>query len=212
MAADQQSRFDRAAATWDLNPHRIQIALRTADAIRDSVPIVPGMNALEIGCGTGLVTYPLSECLASILAVDTSREMLNTLGEKMEQLGITNVTPHQADLTTDDLPGSGFDLIFSAMAMHHIPHPAAMIVRVAGLLKPGGSLCIVDLDAEDGSFHGNSEEVHHHGFSAQEMQGYFSASGLSDLTSQTVVSFERPGEDGVTRHYGVLMTLGRKAG
>ncbi|NSW55039.1 MAG: class I SAM-dependent methyltransferase [Armatimonadetes bacterium] len=212
MTTDSQNRFDRAAATWDLNPQRIQLAMTTADAIREAVPVGPHMTALEIGCGTGLVTYPLSAHLKSILAVDTSEEMLKILGEKMAQLGVRNVTPLKADLTRDDLPDSDFDLIFSAMAMHHIPDPAGMIRRVAGLLRPGGALCIVDLDSEDGTFHGDSEAVYHHGFGAEEMQGFFAQAGLVELRSETVHVFERPGADGVLREYGVLMTVGRKAG
>lgn len=211
MPTDSQNRFDRAAATWDLNPHRIQLAMATADAIREAVPVAPHMTALEIGCGTGLVTYPLSEHVASILAVDTSEEMLKILGEKMAQLGVRNVTPLKTDLTHDDLPDSDFDLIFSAMAMHHIPHPDEMIRRIVQILKPGGALCVVDLDAEDGSFHGDTELVHHHGFSAQEMQGFFAEAGLTGMISRTVGGFERPGENGETKNYGVLMTVGRKA-
>lgn len=48
--------FDRKAAGWDADPAKGAVA----DAIRARVPLGPGLAALEYGCGTGLLSFPLS--------------------------------------------------------------------------------------------------------------------------------------------------------
>lgn len=204
------SRFDRAASTWDDDPQRIERTRDVARAIREALPLSPEMTALEIGCGTGLVTMALSEDLGGIVALDTSDEMLKALQAKIADMGATNVTPARLDLIDDPLPDLEVDLVFSSMALHHVSDPAAMVQRAAGLLRPGGFMCLVDLDAEDGSFHGDSTEDVHHGFSSEQVSEFLTAAGLRPMGSRVVHAIDRHREDGRVATYPVLMTLGQK--
>ena len=51
--------FDERAKDWDANPMRVERARIVAQAIRQAVPLRPGMTALELGCGTGLLSFAL---------------------------------------------------------------------------------------------------------------------------------------------------------
>jgi len=75
-------RFDRAAAEWDENPRRTALARSVAEAIIKAVGLHPAMQALEFGCGTGLVTLALAPHLGNLTAIDTSEEMLGVLRKK----------------------------------------------------------------------------------------------------------------------------------
>lgn len=188
------------------------MAKAIAQAIRHAVPMSPEMTAIEIGCGTGLVTVALCDDLASILAIDTSAEMLKVLRAKLQELDITNVKEMQLDLCTNEPPRVQVDLVYSNMTLHHVKDPATMVQRAAGLLRPAGALCIVDLDAEDGSFHPDKADVEHFGFSAEQMQTLFADAGLGQLASSVAHTVHRPDADGAMRAYPVLMTIGRRAG
>jgi trans-aconitate methyltransferase len=208
--AERKNHFDAAAATWDENPQRVARTQEIAEALGNAVPFKPEMDALEIGCGTGLMTMLLQPKVRSILAVDTSEGMLNVLRAKLEAAGVTNVQPLNLDLAVSD-PPHPVDLVYSAMTFHHLPDPAAMLQRLRPFLRPGAYVAVADLDAEDGSFHGGREGVAHHGFSAQQMQELLAAAGLTDLRTSVVHTITRPRPDGTLAHYPVLLTVGRKA-
>ncbi|NIV32583.1 MAG: methyltransferase domain-containing protein, partial [Anaerolineae bacterium] len=58
-----------------------------------------------------------------------------------------------------------FDLIVSAMALHHVEDTERLLQRFHQHLSPGGGIALADLDQEDGSFHPPEVEgVFHDGF------------------------------------------------
>lgn len=207
--ADWKQHFDAAAATWDENPHRVKMTREIGEALCAAVPLTPEMDALEIGCGTGLMTMLLQPQVRSILAVDTSEGMLAALRAKLESAQVTNVKPLNLDLTVAD-PPCPVDLVYSVMTFHHIPDPAALLQRLQPFLRPGAYVAVADLDAEDGSFHGGRDGVAHNGFSAEQMQEMLASAGLTELRSTVAHTVVRPRPDGVTGEYPVLLTVGRK--
>jgi ubiquinone/menaquinone biosynthesis C-methylase UbiE len=206
--ADPKRDFDAAAATWDENPHRVKMTREIGEALCAAVTLTPEMDALEIGCGTGLMTMLLQPQVRSILAVDTSEGMLNALRAKIESAQVTNIEPLKLDLTVAD-PPRPVDLVYSVMTFHHIPDPAAAVARLRPWLRPGAYVAVADLDAEDGSFHGGREGVEHKGFSAAQMKEILASGGLTDLRSTVAHTVVRPRPDGVMSQYPVLLTVGR---
>jgi putative AdoMet-dependent methyltransferase len=54
--------------------------------------------------------------------------------------------------------------------MHHVKDTRAALTGMHGLLVPGGQVAAIDLDTEDGSFHGaGAEGVHHQGFDRERL-------------------------------------------
>lgn len=203
--------FDAAALTWDDNPGRVAVSRQLAAAIRREVPLQADWEALDYGCGTGLVTLLLSPDLGQVIAADSSAGMLEVLAGKLRDVGADNVTTRLVDLTTDghDLPP--VDFVFSSMTFHHLPDPAAVLGKLAALVRPGGWVAIADLDAEDGSFHGDNTGVFHHGFSTAQMAEFVAAAGLQLDRTTVAHTVARPDAAGVTREYPVLLTVARKA-
>ena len=212
MPNENQDRFDRAAQTWDENPARVALAQVIAEAIRSEVPVTPEMDAVDCGCGTGLLTLALQPHVRSILGVDASGEMLKALGEKIAAAGIENVRVQQLDIAGDGIGSARFDLVVSAMMLHHVKDAAGMVGRLAGALLPGGHLCIADLDAEDGSFHPDKTGIEHYGFGEAQMRGMFAAAGLANVRVRVAHVIRRPDAEGAMREYPVLLTVGAKVG
>ena len=65
-----ENRFDKAAADWDKKQRRVELAKAIAAGISTPLPLHKEMQALEYGCGTGLVGLALAPRLGSLIAVD----------------------------------------------------------------------------------------------------------------------------------------------
>lgn len=200
--------FDNKAREWDSNPVFQDRANRIADAIRAAVPLSTSMAALDYGCGTGLLSFPLKDALGRITLKDSSVGMLDVLREKIATQGVTNMTVRQADLTADPLPKERYDLIYSAMTLHHIPNTEHILAIFHALLNPGGVLCIADLDQEDGSFHGPGFDVHH-GFDRTNLAAKAGKAGFGPVSFSTVFEIIKPQADG-ERAYPVFLMVARK--
>ena len=55
---NQPRDFDKQAATWDENPGRVKLAEDVAGAVAQQVALLPDMDGLDFGCGTGLLARP----------------------------------------------------------------------------------------------------------------------------------------------------------
>ncbi|MBU1140292.1 MAG: class I SAM-dependent methyltransferase [Proteobacteria bacterium] len=200
--------FDKAATDWDKKQRRVQLAAKISTAIA-RLPLSADMDALEYGCGTGLVGLALAPALGHLTCIDTSQGMLDVLQEKIRDQGISNVRPLRCDLLIDDY-SKRHDLIFCAMTLHHIQESDTLLLRFAELLKQGGYLALADLAQEDGSFHDSSVTgVHHHGFDREQLAALLTAAGLIDVKSEIIHIMTKGEEE--DRKYPVFLLTGHKA-
>lgn len=202
--------FDSKARQWDENPLFRERGQKIARAIRETVPLHRKMSALDYGCGTGLLSFPLKDELGDILLADSSSGMLDVLAEKIAAQGAGNMTPVKLDLLVDPPPAQRFDLIYTSMTLHHVPDTDYILRVFHDLLKPGGYLCVADLDKEDGSFHGVEVDVHH-GFDQSELSQRAAQAGFADMRFQTVFSIAKEHETGPRDYPVFLMTARRGA-
>ena len=201
--------FNAAAAHFDENPLRVQRAWQVVEAILREVPVRPDMCALDFGCGTGLIALALRPHVCDIVAVDNAQAMLEIVQQKVQAGGLENLRPLLLDLEQEDLTESGFDLIVSSMAFHHLHEPALVLRRLAKGLNSGGFVAVADLDGGSEDFHDQDEGIKHHGFGAAERHEMFAQAGLSEV--RTLEVFRMPKvRDGETLEFPVLLTVGRK--
>lgn len=117
---------------------------RMQDALAQATADVAATRILDLGTGTGetarrvLAAHPG----AHVVGLDASADMLGLaqalLGERL--------TPHLARLG-EPLPDGPFDLVVSALAVHHLDGPgkAALFADVAACLAPGGRFAMADV-------------------------------------------------------------------
>jgi tRNA (cmo5U34)-methyltransferase len=204
------SRFDDAAAQWDSNPGRVDLARAVGAAIALSVPLQPDWRVLDYGAGTGLLTLHLQPRVASLVALDASTGMLDKLRQKLDADRINNVQTRHWDLQAQPFPETGFNLIVSSMTLHHLRDVPLVLNRLVALLKPGGWLAVADLDTEDGSFHGNAADVFHLGFARRQVAEWFADVGLTGVSVKDAHSMVKPSSTGQVRAYGVFLAVGQK--
>jgi len=177
--------FDERARDWDSDPNKVERAHAVADAIRHAIPLSRDMNALEYGCGTGLVSFALQSDLGQITLMDTSQGMLDVLRGKIASAGVTNMHPVRLDLATEDLPEERYQLTYSLLTLHHIPDTEVILNKFHALLEPNGFLLVADLDKEDGSFHTDGTVDVHKGFDREELRKMVEAIGFGNITFST---------------------------
>jgi ubiquinone/menaquinone biosynthesis C-methylase UbiE len=182
--------FDARAKDWDEVPVRVERANAVAEAIRKEIKPTRTTSALEYGCGTGLLSFALQPFLGPITLADSSTGMLEVLRDKIAASGAKNMTPLHLDLSVGPLPAAKFDLIYLLMTLHHIPDTADILKKFFALLEPSGSLCIADLDKEDGSFH-DYEFIGHTGFDRQELKAMLLKTGFAAVHFTTPFAMKK---------------------
>lgn len=131
--------FDRIAAlddgAWDHNRHYHAFLL-------DQLPATLRQTALEVGCGTGAFARSLAQRFRRVQAIDLSAAMIRrarALSAEFENLEF-----RQADIGTYPLPPATLDCVTSIATLHHLVLEE-VLPRLAGALRPGGVLLVLDL-------------------------------------------------------------------
>jgi len=196
--------FDSKAAEWDDNPGRREMIRKIAAAIQAAVPLAKTMSAMEFGCGTGLLSRELLPMVGKIAAIDLSPRMIEQLQKRIAEAGLKNITAHCLDIFKSQ-PVGPFDLIFSAMALHHVQNTDALLDRFAALTAPGGWIALADLDTEDGTFHDGTSGPVHHGFDREELMQKLRARGFSETAAATAHTMHKNDRD-----YPVFLIIARR--
>jgi trans-aconitate methyltransferase len=123
---------------------RLQVAV--ADAAGSSGG-QRGLRLLELGTGTGeTATHVLAAHPgAALIGVDASDAMLERARVRLPEADL------RLARLQDPLPEGPFDLVFSALAVHHLDGPAKadLFARIAAVLAPGARFVLGDLIVPD---------------------------------------------------------------
>jgi ubiquinone/menaquinone biosynthesis C-methylase UbiE len=171
--------FDTRAETWD-DESKVRRAEAVASGMRRAMPLRRSMTALEYGAGTGLLSFCLRDTLGAITLADSSAGMRAVAERKIAAANEKQMRVIDLDLMRDAVPGERYDVVFSMMTLHHVPDLRRGLAAFHELLNEGGYLCIADLDAEDGSFHGPEIDVHH-GFERSALGKALATVGFVDV-------------------------------
>ncbi|MCX6256366.1 MAG: class I SAM-dependent methyltransferase [Bacteroidia bacterium] len=196
--------FDQVAGDWDKNQMHLDRTEAIAKELIARGELDVQKTALEIGSGTGLLSFTLKDYFSEIILMDSSVEMIKTAREKLAKNGIDHLHPLLFDLEKDEYPGKKFDYIFSQMALHHVDNIEKMFLKFYHLLNPGGHLAIADLYKEDGSFH-DADFTGHHGFDPYSLVHLLELTGFHNINLKPCFVIKRPGNSGNEKEFPVFL-------
>ena len=129
---------DPARDAWQ-KPHEVLQALKVA----------PDAVVADIGAGTGYFAVRLAHMTPKgrVYAVDIEPDMVKYLGERAQKSGLKNLTPVLGTPADPRLPET-VDLVLMVDVYHHIDQREAYFRKLAGQLKPGGRIAIIDFTRE----------------------------------------------------------------
>jgi len=107
-----------------------------------------GARVLECGCGTGAQTALLaaaSPC-AHFLSADVSAASLEQARARVEAAGCRNVSFGMADVFHLPFRGASFDHVFVCFLLEHLADPQRALRRLRRVLRPGGSITVIEGD------------------------------------------------------------------
>lgn len=185
-------RFNQAAAEWDKGDMRQNIAQGVFETIASRIALLPHMEILDFGAGTGLLSFKIAPQVRTVVGVDLSEKMLEQMAAK--NTPALNVRPLCRDIMAEPL-SERFDGIVSSMAMHHVEDTKKLFETFYLHLKRDGFVAIADLEAEDGTFHSHGNEgVHHFGFERDTLRQTIQAAGFKNVRFNVAYVVEK--EDG----------------
>ena len=97
-------------------------------------------RVLDVGCGTGLLAYELSQYFESVVAIDLSAPMLAIARRKRSAANIDYREADADHLAIDET----YDAIVSHTTFHHLQNISATLSALTAALEPGGRLILVD--------------------------------------------------------------------
>lgn len=113
--------------------------------------IQPGSTVLEIGCGTGNVILRAKQAVptATVIGLDPDPDALAIARRKSAAEGLPLQIDHGYAAELPYADGS-VDRVLSSLMLHHLPadEQVAALREAHRVLAPGGSLHLVDLDAD----------------------------------------------------------------
>jgi len=121
-----------------------------------------GSRVLEAGCGVGAQTVTLAQNSphAEITSVDISEASIAIARGKVEKAGITNVKFQQGDIFHLPFEAESFDHVFVCFVLEHLSNPIDALVNLKNVIKPGGTITVIEGDHGSVYFYPDSNEAH----------------------------------------------------
>jgi len=128
------------------------------DLLHSDTSYPAGSTVLEAGCGVGAQTVTLARNSpdARITSIDLSAVSLKEAEAKVAAAGFGNVQFRQADIFALPFGPASFDHVFVCFVLEHLARPVEALRVLKKLLKPGGTITVIEGDHGSAYFHPDS--------------------------------------------------------
>lgn len=130
-----------------------------ADLLHGGTAYPPGSRVLEVGCGVGAQTVHLvaGSPGADLVAMDLSAASLAQARARVTAwFPDARVRWLHADLLDPPFPDAEFDHLFVCFVLEHLRDPRAALAGLRRVLRPGGTLTVIEGDHGSALFHPDS--------------------------------------------------------
>jgi ubiquinone/menaquinone biosynthesis C-methylase UbiE len=103
-----------------------------------------GWSVLDVATGGGHVAYTFAPHVARVWATDITQEMLDQVKAEAGKRGLANVRTTYAKAEALPFEDASFDIVTCRIAPHHFDSIPEFLAEVHRVLKPSGTLALVD--------------------------------------------------------------------
>ena len=146
---DWLERLDGEERRRVIPPERIvgQMGLKRTDEVAD------------LGAGIGFFAFPMASRSKSVLCVDIEKKMLDVLADRIRKRSVKNMLPLLGDVQEPPIVNASVDRVLGAFIFHEVEDPRIFLYECNRILRPGGTLTIVDFQKHAPVEFGPPEEV-----------------------------------------------------
>ncbi|WP_119677815.1 ArsR/SmtB family transcription factor [Indioceanicola profundi] len=146
-------------------------------------------DLLDVGTGTGRMLELFGPRVERAIGVDASREMLSVARVNLDRAGLRHCQVRLADMYQLPLPSQSQDAVIFHQVLHFAEDPAEALGEAARVLRPGGTMLVVDFARHELDYLRDQHAHRRLGFGSAEVEGWLRAAGLS-----TEPALELPGD------------------
>ena len=123
-------------------------ATTLAGLLHADVRFPEGSTVLEAGCGVGAQTVVLAANSpdACFTAIDLAEDSLEAARDAVAERGFSNVTFRHGDIFDLPFAPGTFDHVFVCFVLEHLADPRQALACLKEVLRPGGSLTVIEGD------------------------------------------------------------------
>jgi ArsR family transcriptional regulator len=107
--------------------------------------LLPPLVIADLGAGEGTLALMLAQSAERVIAVDSSKKMVEYGRELVARNGIANLDYRLGDMEELPIAAEEVDLVLYHQALHHAMHPQHALSEAYRVLRPGGRIVILDL-------------------------------------------------------------------
>lgn len=132
------------------------------EIVHGGVAYPRGSRVLEVGCGVGAQTCTLAARSpgARFTSIDVSTASLRKASARVRAAGLRNVELRQADVMALPFEAGSFDHAFVCFVLEHLTEPARALAALRRVLRPGGTVTVVEGDHGLTAFHPDDPAAH----------------------------------------------------
>lgn len=99
----------------------------------------------DFGAGNGYFTVPIADFTKeTVYAIDAEPKMLDLLKTRSDQQGVHTIKPIHAAIDDTPIDDDTVDKVLISRTIHHAPSVEKTLQEIKRILKPNGSLCIIE--------------------------------------------------------------------
>jgi ubiquinone/menaquinone biosynthesis C-methylase UbiE len=173
-----RSFFDAVGPEWDALRKVFHDDVLRARAVNRMIP--PDLRVADIGTGTGILATELARLGLRVIGIDNSSRMLDAARVKFEEAGLAGIELRRGEAHRLPIADGDVDAAFAHMVLHYLPSPAEALREMARIVKPGGSVVVVDFLQHEHEWMRQELRVVWLGFPEETVRDWFQQAGLGD--------------------------------
>jgi ubiquinone/menaquinone biosynthesis C-methylase UbiE len=97
-------------------------------------------RALDVGTGAGALALALAPLVREVVGIDIVAELL----QEARKRAVENTEFVEGDAEELPFRPGDFDVVTTARTLHHVPRPEVVLAEMTRVLRPGGTMLVVD--------------------------------------------------------------------
>lgn len=106
-------------------------------------------NVLDLGAGTGYITFAIAELVKSVQAFDFDEDFLNYIKNKASEQRFTNIETKQGDFKDMPFNVGSFDKAIASISLHEVSPLSEALKEIHRVLKADGLFLCIEMEKEN---------------------------------------------------------------